>query len=1015
MMMLGTAGAFAQADMTGRIVNPSFESGADGWANVGMALQTNTSFGLKKGTTYAEKWTAKGNAVGDGSLRQTIVNLPAGTYTLKANAQNIQQDTPTAKQTGVSLIAGRDTTAVGVAGTYSVTATVGSEGTLDIAFVLKGATGNYVCVDDFHLTLDNCTLEELAALLAEAESIAAKKMNSNVAGTLDAAIAAAKAQTSEEGIADVAAALSNSIIAANASVAEYDALLAALEEANAYYATSPENGADELKAVIDSAQAAYDDGTADSTADMVNALAAAVLTCRVANATGKAPTVTSEHFMPVGCAAALGRMTATGSSIIERGYVWATHPNPTVSDNRSTLKYTNNGDIYELSPLEPATEYYVRPYAMTKNYAVGYGEEQRIFTLPQATCRWSYDEAGDAETNDRIRSAVKESCNLYNAWTSIPGFHINAHYVPGAGAGGGTADCSYGGYMRVSQSVSYQRTGTLLHESNHGVGIGTSHRWKNWDGSNLRADGERGQWLGWRATQMVQFFENNNTAILNGDGTHMWPYGINGAHEDNNSMIEYIANVLITHAVHQDGVAAVEGIGASPAYTFEHLDEAKYYITNADAAHGAGTAFLYETSTGLLKWAEAKDTTLRANDSYAWQFEYVPAKAYYRIRNVASGKYFTYNGSSIKTASKATPGNSENFQLMVAFDEVTVGEDKTVTKRPYYIQEGTGIFAPYTLNAGNKGTTNRAALNLNARDEASASQRWLILSEEEAMTVGSARIGEHTGRLQEVIEGAKAMVAVPHADKTEGATEAMETAISQTETAAASLTTISEAKSLAEGLKKSISDFMDAAYPTDITRPYDLTFFIEDRDFTGEDYWEFNNQAVPVVTDGVAAVEGAKFKVTQTLPDIPKGVYTLKVQAYQTVEPTTYIYMNSTAYKAVVNFMDTDEQTAAEWFAEGRYENHVTYKRTSRANMVIGITNTKTLEGDKTVFADFRLYNYGNDVTKDEVEQTLADSVEGIAEALGHQPSAIYDMAGRRVDVPRQGIYICNGRKIVRF
>ncbi len=41
-------------DMTHLIVNPSFESGFDGWENNGLATQTNTVF-PKVGTTYVEK------------------------------------------------------------------------------------------------------------------------------------------------------------------------------------------------------------------------------------------------------------------------------------------------------------------------------------------------------------------------------------------------------------------------------------------------------------------------------------------------------------------------------------------------------------------------------------------------------------------------------------------------------------------------------------------------------------------------------------------------------------------------------------------------------------------------------------------------------------------------------------------------------------------------------------------------------------------------------------------------
>ena len=69
-------------------------------------------------------------------------------------------------------------------------------------------------------------------------------------------------------------------------------------------------------------------------------------------------------------------------------------------------------------------------------------------------------------------------------------FGLSVHYVRGSGAGGGTADCSYGGWMRVSQTTSYQQTGTMLHEPNHGVGVGTTSQWYN--NPNLRSNTSSG-------------------------------------------------------------------------------------------------------------------------------------------------------------------------------------------------------------------------------------------------------------------------------------------------------------------------------------------------------------------------------------------------------------------------------------------------------------------------------------------------------------------------------------------
>ena len=190
--------------------------------------------------------------------------------------------------------------------------------------------------------------------------------------------------------------------------------------------------------------------------------------------------------------------------------------------------------------LEPSTIYYVRAYAVSKEYAVGYGDVVKVITLPAGKVRWSYDYGADDAANARIAAAVEDAVNYMNTYTSINGLHANVHY----GSGTPTADCSYGGWMRVGPNASYQRTGTILHELGHAIGVGTHGVWYNSD-SPMRAGSGRGDWLGDRATAVLRFLDNSTTAVMTGDGTHMWPYGVNGAHEDNGQPILYICNTLI--------------------------------------------------------------------------------------------------------------------------------------------------------------------------------------------------------------------------------------------------------------------------------------------------------------------------------------------------------------------------------------------------------------------------------------------------------------------------------------
>ena len=149
--------SFAQTNVTERITNPGFEKNLDGWENNGMQAQSNNSFTLKVGNVYCEKWVSSGNKVPNVYVRQTLTDLPVGTYTLKAVAQNIQQNS-TAKQKGAFIFANDDRTEVSTATSYSVQTTI-CDGELQLGFLTKSCTGNYVTVDDFQLTLEEPTEE----------------------------------------------------------------------------------------------------------------------------------------------------------------------------------------------------------------------------------------------------------------------------------------------------------------------------------------------------------------------------------------------------------------------------------------------------------------------------------------------------------------------------------------------------------------------------------------------------------------------------------------------------------------------------------------------------------------------------------------------------------------------------------------------------------------------------------------------------------------------------------------
>lgn len=961
----------AQTDVTSKYIdNPNFEARFAGWVNTNMTFNTSKNYDGQDGMVFMEKWVSAGNKLNStASISQVLEGLTAGTYTLTANAQNIQQNNKEATQTGAFLYAGDEQTEVSASGTYSVTFTVVS-GKAEIGFKLQNCTGNWACVDNFLLTYDGLNPSninaELQKLITEAEGV----VGSGVTGpALQTAIDNAKSLAGE---------------------------------------SSPQ--------------------TAETYQTTAKALIRATLEYRISNATGAAPKVTTWDFVPTGVTIALGRMTATGSGIKERGFCWSTEPEPTVLDNRSTRYFSENGNIYCLEHLQPATIYYVRPYAMTNGYQVGYGDVVKIATLPESNMTVVYDNAGDEQTNFRIASAVNEVYWLYHHLTNVRGFNLNVHYVPGAGTGDGTADCSYGGWMRVSQNTPYQQTGTILHETNHGVGVGTTGEWYN--NSNLRAETSRGLWLGPRANQMVQFLKNDKTATLTGDGTHMWPYGINGAHEDSynpENTILYYANAMTTHALHQDGLICSSSVGfATPAYVFQQDDETKYYIKSEDEN---AMGYLTMSNTGILR-TEAFDADNA--DNFAWNITYDPKNSYYIFRNVGTGKYMTYS-SSIRATAKETPTAAEKFHLLPARAAVSMG---SFTGTGYWITKGSGA----ALEAGTTSTSTKTLDFSNA----ATSQRWLFLTADQLDAYNQEAVKLMMAKLNTLLANVRTAMATPHVSKSETTDvnetdEALTAVIDEIEKAKAGYTTPGDVTAGISQLETALIAFLGKVTPESVAQPFDLTFLLVNPGLdSNSDGWS------TAATNSYSCCEFFEttfdFNQTTTLK-MPAGTYELRVQAFQrpgsasdtytdfvtnaTDKVTTQIYLK-TKYQKVKNiwadaqsrslggstsnsggkYVPNNMLAASKWFAAGWYDNSVLLKTTTAATMKLGIRSTTSNSSYWTTFDNFRLYYYGGYTTDD---VTPVDAIEG---ETPDEDNRYFDLSGRRISKPTKGLYIVNGRKV---
>lgn len=980
--LISAIGMMADTDVTNKYMeNPDFEARFAGWDNNDFYYVTNQSFSRKHGRIYMERWVASGSKLPNVEISQDLY-LPAGTYMLTAGCQNIQQSGKIAECTGATLYANDMTITVTESKDYSVTFTV-LQGVTRIGFKVVSTNANWAAIDNVRLTLLDTDIEaehaELQKLIDKAEEVLG--------------------EGNGEGAAD---------------------LTAAMDDAKGLIAA----GSDEEIGVI-----------AKQLSDMT-------LNYRILNASGSNPKVTSTNkFVAAGATVLLGRMTATPTTnYLERGFCWSETPEPTIFDNRSTRCFSANGDIYRMEKLKPGTMYYVRPYILTKSYKLAYGDVVRVPTLPKGTVTADYDNGGSTEENYRIASAVEEILWLYNNISSVKGINLSVHYS----AGTPTADCSYGGWMRVGSNSSYQQTGTILHETNHGVGVGTSDVW--WDG-NYRADGDRGKWLGPRATQMIQFLNKDNSAYMTGDNTHMWPtssysgpnYGINGSWEDSynpENTLLYYGNVLITHALHQDGLVCSSSVGfASPAYTFAQEDETKYYIKTTDNAYGNETSLLGVTESGTL--TQKAMSAAQADDNFAWNIIYDPQTAYYSLRNVGTGRFMSCSSQQFKTLTRTSPSASERVQLLPSRTNYKKG---TLNTSSYWI-----TINKTALTAKSKTTVGGA--NFDA-DNSNTKQHWLLLTAEEIAAFDQFCIDKAMPKLDDILTAAHESMETmcnPLSEDVslEVASKPMTELLTQIE-AEKSTYSAGDMENAITELRNTFIQYLGTVEPASPMQPIPASWLIENRGFDeNANGW---TKGPETIKNGVAEFTETTFNTYQTIsPALPAGNYALTVNAFQ--RPGTYqnaytdwtegkdavkaqLYATgdgNTVYQTVQNIWDgaceekktgtcvrynelyipNNALAASSWFEDGCYENMLPVNLSSASTLKVGIRCTKSDATWWTCFDNFGLSFYG--------PYEVGTGIFNVQCPMFNDNDNWYDLNGRKLSSkPNQkGVYICNGKKIL--
>lgn len=740
------------------------------------------------------------------------------------------------------------------------------------------------------------------------------------------------------------------------------------------------------------------------------------------------PNVTTDTRYVRGSTMAFGRLTynANGATVKETGFCYSENPEPTTDDSKHAKVLSNNGDIYWLKDLKPSTKYYMRAYLTTTNGITVYGKPVKFYTIPMGNVGFSFWAAGDTDEaiKTRCRNALDQACYYFNNMTSTTRY-FDVAYSPGTP----TADCNYQPtpHMNIGPVESYQRCGTVMHEMQHGLGL--QNYSTQWNGSILRSGNGRGQWLGDRVTEALHFWDNNSTTVLNGDNIHMWPYGVNGAQEDNGTEELYLANAMICQALGEDGLQHNEQRFADPYYAINQEDSTKFYIKSESEEYGYLSSYLMVNKSGNLRWVEMTAAEAAENDSAAWYLTFTPENQYYQIQNAATGYYVTYaSASSITTVKKSKLTEDENWHIMKGRVDVD-------GQRGYWVvHPAAGTWTPKCLAAASSKKT--AVVDFDLRNSATA-QRWLFMTAKEAKAHEQTIVSNLKSGATKFINKMKTLKGIPHAELTAGTDIAFEELYNELSTSvAADPITATQILTLRERALQGMLDFLGNVVATKATKPFDLTFLLTNPDFKeGNEGWSV---AGTVSFNCMEFYENA-FDLYQKLENMPVGTYQLTVQGFQRpgdinsageTETTTDIYINDTKSK-IANIVDgglrtkagkgnevlagekyvpNNMEAASAYFGKSKYnKNTVESTLSSKGALKVGAMSTNMPSKYWTILNSFTLGFFGD---------KTAEPVGILQMRTPESPLSkhIYTLDGRRIATGttlRPGIYLKNGKKTV--
>lgn len=366
--------------------------------------------------------------------------------------------------------------------------------------------------------------------------------------------------------------------------------------------------------------------------------------------------------------------------------------------------------------------------------------------------------------------------------------------------------------------------------------------------------------------------------------------------------------------------------------------------------------------------------------------------------------------------------------------------------RGYYIIHPESSANPPCLIANAGGKTATGSWNI---AKSAKTQRWLILTANEALNFDNGNIEQARNELSDLLAQIRKLAQTPHHEDAEGVDATLTTTLANIESEAAACTKGSEISSLTQQARTAAVDFLSSVSATDEAKPFDLSFMIENPDFDSDATtgWTSNNGAPGYDAQGAEFYEKT-FSYYQALDNMPSGNYQLRAYAFQrpgtydavlapylsgTAKVTSSLYINSTT--AAVKHICDDRQpnclfndggwgsdsklsdgtyipncmTGAEkYFAKGLYDSSVdALFETKGGTLRVGIKCTSAPAAYWTMFDHFRLYFFGGTKPSDGIDVPRSGTRQGTS-------GKIYDLQGRRIAaLSKKGLYIVDGKKIV--